>query len=260
MIFELRDLTIGYREGLREKVIARGLNAKMQGGMLICLVGRNGIGKSTLLRTLSGFQPALSGDMLLDGKSIVSFNKRQMSETISVVLTERADFQNLTVTDVVGMGRMPYTNFWGTLHKEDKQIVADAIASVGMTAFAQSQMTRLSDGERQKVMIAKAVAQETPIILLDEPTAFLDFPSKVDTMRMLQQLARSLQKIIFLSTHDIEMALQLSDRIWLMTAEGLITGTPNELAKEGTLQRFLQHEGVSFNPDTFTLEIQRGIN
>ena len=228
MIFELRDLTIGYREGLREKVIAKGLNAKMQGGMLICLVGRNGIGKSTLLRTLSGFQPALSGDMLLDGKSIVSFNKRQMSETISVVLTERADFQNLTVTDVVGMGRMPYTNFWGTLHKEDKQIVADAIAAVGMTAFAQSQMTRLSDGERQKVMIAKAIAQQTPLILLDEPTAFLDYPSKTGIVELLLDLAHKQDKIIFLSTHDLDVAYRLADSIWMMDEKGLSLSVTSE--------------------------------
>lgn len=228
MIFELRDLTIGYREGLREKVIAKGLNAKMQGGMLICLVGRNGIGKSTLLRTLSGFQPALSGDMLLDGKSIVSFNKRQMSETISVVLTERADFQNLTVTDVVGMGRMPYTNFWGTLHKEDKQIVANAIAAVGMTAFAQSQMTRLSDGERQKVMIAKAIAQQTPLILLDEPTAFLDYPSKTGIVELLLDLAHKQDKIIFLSTHDLDVAYRLADSIWMMDEKGLSLSVTSE--------------------------------
>ena len=228
MIFELRELTIGDREGLREKGIARGLNAKMQGGMLICLVGRNGIGKSTLLRTLSGFQPALSGDMLLDGKSIVSFDKRQMSETISVVLTERADFQNLTVTDVVGMGRMPYTNFWGTLLKEDKQIVADAIASVGMTAFAQSQMTRLSDGERQKVMIAKAIAQQTPLILLDEPTAFLDDPSKTGIVELLLDLAHKQDKIIFLSTHDLDVAYRLADSIWMMDEKGLSLSVTSE--------------------------------
>ena len=252
----IHNLSTGYNN----RTVGRHLSASLQQGELVSLLGANGIGKSTLLRTLAAFQPPLEGDILIDGVPLSRLSARQRSRLIGVVLTERTSLQNMRVNELVGMGRSPYTGFWGGLSKDDECIVEEAMRRTGIEKLRDRFVSTLSDGERQKVMIAKAVAQETPIILLDEPTAFLDFPSKVDTMRMLQQLARSLQKIIFLSTHDIEMALQLSDRIWLMTAEGLITGTPNELAKEGTLQRFLQHEGVSFNPDTFTLEIQRGIN
>ncbi|MBO4590176.1 MAG: ABC transporter ATP-binding protein [Bacteroidaceae bacterium] len=228
MTFELRNLSIGYREGHHQKVIASNLNATMESGTLICLVGRNGIGKSTLLRTLSGFQPALDGDMLLDGQSILAYTKRELSETISVVLTERTDIENLTVADVVGMGRMPYTNFWGTLRKEDKRVVRESIKAVGMTAFSSRAMSRLSDGERQKVMIAKAIAQQTPLILLDEPTAFLDYPSKTGIVELLLELAHTQKKIIFLSTHDLDVAYRLADSIWLMDEKGLSVSVTSE--------------------------------
>lgn len=212
----LQDLTIGYTSKGNEKVVAKGLNATLNAGELTCLLGRNGIGKSTLLRTLAAFQPPLRGSILLATSPLTALTDKELSRTIGLVLTERPDVQNMTVRFLVGMGRSPYTGFWGTLSATDEAIVDEAIRMVGIESLENRQVQTLSDGERQKVMIAKALAQQTPIIYLDEPTAFLDFPSKVEMMQLLRRLARDGQKTIFLSTHDVELSLQLADRIWLM--------------------------------------------
>ena len=163
----------------------------------------------------------------------------------------------LTVFDMVGMGRSPYTGFWGTLGEQDREIVKDAIKQIKITHLIERTMDTLSDGERQKVMIAKALAQETPVIFLDEPTAFLDFPSKVEMMQMLHNLAHDMKKTIFLSTHDLELALQVADRLWLLDAEQLITGTPKELAHQGYLDRFFNIPGIFFDKDNLTYKIDR---
>lgn len=249
----LRNLTTGYGR----HAVARNISATLQAGELVSLLGANGIGKSTLLRTMAAFQQPLEGEILIDGTSLNRLSPLQRSHLIGVVLTERTSVENMRAQELVAMGRSPYTGFWGTLDEDDHRIVDDAMQRTGITGLRHRYVDTLSDGERQKVMIAKAVAQETPIILLDEPTAFLDFPSKVETMRMLAQLAHAMNKVVFLSTHDIEMALQLSDRVWLMSAEGILSGTPDELAQDGTLQQFLHHEGVSFNPIDKTLHIRK---
>ena len=257
MTLTLVDLSIGYREGNQVKKLSSALNVTMKSGTLICLVGKNGVGKSTLLRTLSGFQPALEGDMLLDGKAMLSFDRRKMSETVSVVLTEHSAIQDMNVAEIVAMGRMPYTNFWGTLRREDKKIVAEAIESVGMTAFTNRPMTRLSDGERQKVMIAKAIAQETPIIFLDEPTAYLDYPSKIQMMLLLHRLAKALKKTIFMSTHDLEHALQVADQVWLLDQrEGLTTGLPEDLSIDGSIERYFARDGLLFDRESCSFSIE----
>ena len=224
----LQDLTIGYTSKGNEKVVAKGLNATLNGGELTCLLGRNGIGKSTLLRTLA----------------------------IGLVLTERPDVQNMTVRFLVGMGRSPYTGFWGTLSATDEAIVDEAIRMVGIESLENRQVQTLSDGERQKVMIAKALAQQTPIIYLDEPTAFLDFPSKVEMMQLLRRLARDGQKTIFLSTHDVELSLQLADRIWLMEPDMLHVGIPHELADSGVLSKFIEQGGITFDTQSLTIRVQ----
>lgn len=249
----LQNLSTGYGS----HVVMQGINAELRQGELVSLLGPNGVGKSTLLRTLSAFQPALAGDIHIDGCPLSQLSIRERSRLIGVVLTERTSVQHMTVRSMVGMGRTPYTGFWGGLDDEDRRVVDDAMQKTGITHLQHRHINTLSDGERQKVMIAKAVAQETPIILLDEPTAFLDYPSKVDMMRMLLSLAHGMQKIIFLSTHDVEMALQLSDRVWLMTHEGIQEGKPDRLAVDGSLQHFLHHEGVSFNPADMTLHVHR---
>lgn len=257
----LHNLSIGYLTKGNEKVVANGLNATINNGELTCLLGRNGIGKSTLLRTLSAFQPALEGEIVISStqppSSITSLTDKQLSRLIGIVLTEKPDVQNMTIEELVGMGRSPYTGFWGTLDDEDKKIVGEAIRLVGIENLQGRMVHTLSDGERQKVMIAKALAQQTPIIYLDEPTAFLDFPSKVETMQLLRRLAQEEQKTIFLSTHDVELSLQLADKIWLMEPGHLSVGTPRQLADEGVLSRFIEHDGITFDKESLTIHITK---
>jgi iron complex transport system ATP-binding protein len=175
-----------------------------------------------------------------------------------VVLTEKPDVRNMSVRELVSLGRSPYTGFWGTCSADDLLIVDRALAQVGIGQLAARMVDTLSDGERQKVMIAKALAQQTSIIFLDEPTAFLDYPSKVETLLLLRRIGREAQKTIFLSTHDLELALQVADRLWLMDdATGLSIGTPAELAQKGVLATFVERaSGVSFDAATLSIHIQ----
>ena len=254
---ELNDLSIGYRSKQGVRVVAEGLTAQLQRGQLTCLLGENGIGKSTLLRTLAAFQPKLEGSVSIEGRELDDYSERKLARTIGIVLTEKPDVQQMTVMELVEMGRAPYTGFWGGYSAEDLRIVDEAIRMVGIERLADRMMHTLSDGERQKVMIAKALAQETPVIYLDEPTAFLDFPSKVEVMQLLRRLAVEMQKTIFLSTHDLELALQIADTIWLMEASALHVGTPRQLADEGVLSRFVERDGIFFDPSTLSVRIEK---
>lgn len=247
----IEKLSIGYPSKGDVKVVASDICAGINSGELTCLLGANGVGKSTLLRTLSAFQPKLSGEIRIQGKEIGSYTDKQLSKVISVVLTEKCDIRNMTSVELIGLGRSPYTGFWGTLSKEDKEVVDHAINLVGISHLAHRMVHTLSDGERQKVMIAKALAQETPVIFLDEPTAFLDFPSKVEMMQLLHQLSRQTDKTIFLSTHDLELALQIADKIWLMDkVNGVTIGTPEDLSLDGTLSSFFARKGIVFDLET----------
>lgn len=254
----LTNLSIGYRQKGNEKTVATGINAAINSGELTCLIGANGVGKSTLLRTLSAFQPKLSGSISIEGKDIDTFSDKQLARTIGVVLTGRPEVQNITVSELVGLGRSPYTGFWGTLGSDDQAIVGRAIEMTGIAHLAGRMIQTLSDGERQKAMIAKALAQQTPVIYLDEPTAFLDFPSKVEMLLLLQRLSRETAKTIFLSTHDLDLALQIADRLWLMDRErGISVGTPEELARSGMLSHFIDREGICFDQQTMTIKITK---
>ena len=210
MVISLSQLSVGY--SLSHPVISD-INLELRSGQLACLIGENGIGKSTLLKTLTGFLPKLKGSLLLGNRDIESFSQRELARQVSIVLTQKPDVQNLTIEEIIGLGRSPYTGFFGRLRTEDRKVVDDAIATMGIENLRGRMIQTLSDGERQKVMIAKALAQETPIILLDEPTAFLDFPSKAETFQSLQRMAHERDKLILLSTHDLELAVRFADSL-----------------------------------------------
>ena len=254
----LDDLSIGYSiKKHHTKEVASHIQATIRSGELTCLLGENGVGKSTLLRTLSAFQPKLGGHIWLLGREVESYTDRQLSRIISVVLTERCEIRNMTVRDLVGMGRSPYTGFWGRLSPNDWEVVDRSIRLVGIEVLASRMVHTLSDGERQKVMIAKALAQETPIIFLDEPTAFLDYPSKVEIMQLLYRLIQTTEKTIFLSTHDLDLALEIADKIWLMERkQGITVGTPEDLALSGRLKSFFSGRGVVFDDASGLYRIQ----
>lgn len=249
-ILSANDLSVGYRNGKRESVILSGLNLSLRQGELVCLLGANGIGKSTLLRTLSGVQPPISGTIAIAGKEISNYTQQQLSKLISIVYTDRTLAGALTVTELVSLGRHPYTGFFGRLGSEDKDMVAHAIETVGMSHKASSYIATLSDGERQKAMIARALAQETPIIILDEPTAFLDVASRIETMNSLHRLASEEHKAILLSSHDISQPLALAHRLWLLRNDRtMIEGQTESLVLSGELHNLFANRQVSFDPE-----------
>ncbi len=254
---QLKNLSIGYRNKSGVKEVTTNINASLNSGELTCLIGPNGTGKSTLFKTLCAFLPKLGGEIIIDGNPLESYSDKEFSKKIGVVLTHRPQIQNMTVEELVSLGRSPYTGFWGKLEDEDRQIINAAIKQIGIESLKDRMIQTLSDGERQKVMIAKAIAQQTPIICLDEPTAFLDFPSKIETMQLLQRLCKESNKTIFLSTHDLELTLQIADRIWLMQKGSIFVGTPKELAESGELSAFIEREGITFDKSLLRVNIKK---
>ena len=231
----LSNLSVGYQQTRRTPIaVLAGLNATLCSGRLTCLVGANGIGKSTLLRTLAAFQPPIAGQMhYYSGEQAAPINLATLSQArlarlVSVVLTAKPSVENLSVEQVVALGRSPYTNIWGTLRAEDHRMVEWAMDVVGITGLRHRMVQTLSDGEWQKMMIAKALAQDTPVILLDEPTAFLDYKSKVEVLGLLAHLAHETNKMVLLSTHDLEQAVHTADALWVVTKAQQATNTPQE--------------------------------
>lgn len=264
---ELKDLSIGYRIKQGTRLVAEHITASIQRGCLTCLLGENGVGKSTLLKTLSAFLPKLSGSILIEGRELDQYTEQELARAIGIVLTEKPDIQQMTVMELVEMGRAPYTGFWGRLSDDDRRACEEAIALINIAHLKDRMVETLSDGERQKVMIAKAIAQQTPIIYLDEPTAFLDYPSKVDMLLFLSCISRKAQKTVFLSSHDLELALQVADTVWLMgrkpvggatgTEAALEIGTPHELAERGVLSQFIERsKEITFDKETLSVRIE----
>lgn len=255
------NLDTGYHSKKDITVITRGVNASLFSGELTCLLGPNGAGKSTLLKTLTAFVPKIKGEIIIEHKPLDTYSDAELSKVIGVVLTEKLSINNMSVEELVGMGRSPYTGFWGHMSENDRRIVAESISLVGIDNLSGRMLQTLSDGERQKVMIAKTLSQETPIIFLDEPTAFLDYPSKVEIMQLLQRLAREKGKTVFLSTHDLELALQIADKVWLLDKpHGVAIGTTEDLALNGDMSRYFHREGVVFDRESGLFKISHQID
>jgi iron complex transport system ATP-binding protein len=251
------NLSIGYKSRNNgDKIIASALDLNLKRGEMVCLLGPNGAGKSTLMRTLSGLQPKLSGTVRIGDENLDLMHASTLAQKLSLVLTERIEAGNLNVGEVVALGRTPYTSWLGNLNASDQQKIRSAMEVTGMIAMKNHKLNTLSDGERQKVMLARALAQDTPIILLDEPTAHLDLPNRVEMMRLLHQLAKKMGKAILLSTHELDLALQAADRLWLMPAHGaLLTGTPEDLVLNGGFETTFTKPGFYFNVSTGTFTI-----
>ena len=258
-VIETRSLSIGYTGRGSRHTVHSGLDLQLYPGELTCLLGRNGAGKSTLLKTLCGLLAPLDGEVRIDGRSLRDYSPEQLSARVGVVLTERTQAGGISVYDLVSLGRYPHTGFFGTLREKDHAAVRAALEAVGIAHKAENHVAELSDGERQKAFIAKALAQECPIILLDEPTAFLDVTSRLETMLSLRSLAHDQGKAVLLSTHDLDTALQTADRLWLLpaispeagtSAKKLICGAPDELVADGSLERFFGNDTLRFDPVT----------
>ncbi len=254
-IISSRGLSIGYPKtrGRSTSVLYEDVSFDLYRGELTCLLGSNGAVKSTLLRTLTALQAPLEGSVLLNGKDIKTYSEQELSMMIGLVLTDKTVSGGLTVAELVALGRYPYTGFFGRLSKSDHEIIDKAMSDVCIIHKKNSYIAELSDGERQKVMIAKALAQECPIIILDEPTAYLDIVNRIEITNLLHNLALTQNKTILLSTHDIELALSLSDRLWLLSrGRGLKCGVTEDVIFSDSINQFLGNGHISFNKHTGT--------
>lgn len=258
-IISTKDLEIGFpARGRRRKskTVAHEINVSLNRGQVVCLLGPNGSGKSTLIRTLAGLHAPLSGRVKLSGQFLDQLNNKQISRKVSTVLTDRMTIGNLSVHELVSFGRSPYTGWFGSLDQEDKQKVVWAIESTEIGTLIDRDVLHLSDGERQKVMIARALAQDTPAILLDEPTAHLDLPNRVAIIRLLRKLAHDTQKTVLLSTHELDLALKAADALWLINREGkVITGTPEDLVLDGTFESVFERNSFEFDRATGSFKL-----
>ncbi len=244
-------LAVGYGQPLLSHI-----NVSVQKGELICLLGVNGSGKSTLLRTIGNLMEPLSGDVYVQQKQLKQFSSKELSKLVSIASTDRSGISDLSIYEYVSLGRSPYTNMFDRLSNKDEHIVNGALTSVKCEEYRDRKLYTLSDGERQRVLIARLLAQQTPLMLLDEPTSFLDLPNKIILFQLLKHLSSEQHKGIVISTHDLELALRLSDKLWLVDQNRILEGTPHELIKQGLVNKIFDTEKVCFNKETKTFEIK----
>lgn len=237
---EAHNLSIGYGK----HVLARGLTLALRRGELTCLLGPNGVGKSTLIRTLCGMQPPLAGTIYLNGEDIRRMPARAVAQRLAVVLTQRVDAGNMSAYALAALGRFPHTNWLGDLSPGDEEIVQRAMWATDCAQMARRRANELSDGERQRVMIARALAQEPQVLVLDEPTAFLDIAHRIEIMHLTQRLAHEQSLAVLVSTHDLDLALRCADQLWLLNTMGSLTqGTPEQLKRSGDLACLFHSSG-----------------
>ena len=258
-ILATHQLAVGYKTtGRTAASVVADITVTLQPGELTCLIGPNGAGKSTLMRTLAGMQPPVAGRVSLGEAEIHRLPPATLAKRLAVVLTERIEVGNLSAYTLVALGRHPYTDWRGRLSEHDETIIRQMLTTVGAAHLAARPVSELSDGERQKIMIARALAQEPEVLILDEPTAFLDLPRRVETMQLLHTLAHSSGRAILLSTHDLDLALRMADRLWLLPTGGpLMVGLPEELALNGSLAAAFRSEGVEFDNEQGAFRVQR---
>lgn len=251
-MIQLKDLTLGYEQRtLLEKV-----SAHITGGQLVALLGRNGTGKSTLLRAAMGLEKPQNGEIILHGNNIASLKPEELARNISFVTTDKVRIANLRCRDVVALGRAPYTNWLGQLQGKDKEKVDNAMHLVGMDSYAEKTMDKMSDGECQRIMIARALAQDTPVILLDEPTAFLDLPNRYELCLLLRKLTQKEGKCILFSTHDLDIALSLCDTIMLIDNPQLYSLPTGEMITSGHIERLFRNESITFDAQEMKIRIK----
>jgi len=251
------NLSIGYKTKKTQTVIASHIDFSLHKGELIGLVGANGIGKSTLLRTLIKVQPKLDGDIILNSTSVEKISDLELAHSLSVVLTESIASKNLTVFELVALGRQPYTNWLGAISSHDNVIINKAISQTNIEALSNKKCYELSDGQLQKAMIARALAQDTDVIILDEPTTHLDMYHKAYILKLLQKLAQDTRKTILFSSHEIDLAIQLCDRMIVMTKDAVIANTPKELIKQGVFNTLFPKDLIDFNEQTGSFRVKK---
>jgi iron complex transport system ATP-binding protein len=256
IILNFDSLKIGFKSGKRVKVLLPELKASSAKGELIAVIGRNGIGKSTLLRTLAGLQNAIDGNLNIDGISIKNYSKIKLSEKVGYISTEIVRVSNMKVYDLVSLGRFPYTNWFGKINEMNHAAVLDAIAKAGIMYLSDRKLTELSDGERQRAMIAMVLAQDAAIMVMDEPTAFLDISSRFEMLHLMQELTRKRKKTIVYSTHDFNSAINLADKIWLMSQNGLLEGAPEDIMIKGSFKTLFDEAKVRFNERDATFSVR----
>ena len=249
IILKANPISIGYRDKKTVKIVSENIKIELQKGKLIALVGVNGIGKSTLLKTITGIQKPLEGTVYLNDKNIAEYSAGDLAQQMSLVLTEHLPPSNLTVFELVALGRQPYTNWLGTLTSEDIEKVNDAIRLTKIEHLVEKKHFEISDGQLQKVLIARALAQDTPLIILDEPTTHLDLLHKFTLLQLLQKLAKETQKCILFSTHDIDLAIQLCDEMIIMTPEKTVQSSPCELIEKGVFNELFDDKSIGFDKD-----------
>lgn len=256
-ILKTTNLSIGYQSKKAKNTVASHINLELYAGELVGLIGANGIGKSTFLRTITNVQPKLDGQININHKALENYSNLELAKVLSLVLTESVASKNLSVFELVALGRQPYTNWIGNLNSKDVEIVSKALQQTNIEDLKHKKCFELSDGQLQKVMIARALAQDTDIIVLDEPTTHLDMYHKAYILKLLQTLAKDTQKTVLFSSHEIDLAIQLCDRLIVMTPNDVVTDTPCNLIEKGTFETLFPKDMITFDSTSGSFKVKK---